>query len=94
MSTAPEAPSRGSRVKDLVLTAAVASVVSAVVAPWLRRWLGATGVGPALPPAPVAPEGPESKTDDFDERLERLLDVPDPFSQKAVAMVGQPKEDQ
>lgn len=74
-----EASSKGSRLKDLVITAAVASVVSALVYPWMRRWLDpfASGMGPhAMPPG----TSPEKESDEFDARLERLLEVPDPFA--------------
>lgn len=78
--TTSEASSKGSKIKDLVVTAAVASVVSALVYPWMRRWLDpiAMGMGPP-PPLPASPPaGPPP--DEFDARLERLLEVPDPFA--------------
>lgn len=72
----------GNRVKDLVVTAAVASVVSALVAPWVRRWMdgGGMGFGPqpgALPPGTVQPQ--VDAVDDYAMTLERLLDVPNSF---------------
>lgn len=73
----------GSRVKDLVVTAAVASVVSAMVAPWIRRWMDGTGLVPSPVPPPEAE--PTLTLDDFDQRLERLLEVPQPISTRAVA---------
>lgn len=79
--TTSDASNKGSKLKDLVVTAAVASVVSALVYPWMRRWLDpiTSGLGPpqALPPGNPSREPP---ADDFDARLERLLDVPDPFA--------------
>ena len=41
----------GSRVKDLVVTAAVATMVSAFVSPWVRRWMGDNGLSLAPEPA-------------------------------------------
>lgn len=72
-----DASNSGSKLKDLVVTAAVASVVSALVYPWMRRWLDpiTAGLGPPQERPPAAPA-----PDDFDARLERLLDVPDPFA--------------
>lgn len=79
-----DASSKGSKLKDLVVTAAVASMVSALVFPWMRRWLDPlAGVRP--PPDPSVDPPP----DDFDGRLERLLDVPDPFALELRAPRGQ-----
>ncbi len=75
----------GSKVKDLVVTAAVASVVSAVVAPWVRQWLGGMGLDASPVPPKEAPPAPPP--DDFNERIERLLEVPQPITQRAVAAV-------
>ncbi len=85
--TTTTAPASGSKLKDLVVTATVATVVSALVSPWVRRWLD----GPHLPtgaPAPlpnsdeptVAAVGP----DVFETRVERLLDVPNPFADRVL----------
>jgi hypothetical protein len=76
--TTSETPSKGSKIKDLVVTAAVASVVSALVYPWMRRWLDpiTSGMGPPQPATPPA----GLPTDEFEARLARLLEVPDPFA--------------
>lgn len=75
MTTTSEAPSKASTLKDLVVTAAVATVVSALVTPWIRRWTDpqATTDPPDAPPPDPVPE-------DFGVHLERLLEVPDSFS--------------
>ncbi|MCA9652539.1 MAG: hypothetical protein KC501_21665 [Myxococcales bacterium] len=88
MSPAAESPDKGSRVKDLVITAAVASVVSALVAPWIRRLMGDGGGMLALPSAEPQRGAPAQAPDDFDERLERLLDVPEPITNDAMAAVS------
>lgn len=78
MSTTTDGASRGSKIKDLVVTAAVASVVSALVAPWIRRWMdGPSVAGAGVPPQPGQPLA--VARDDFNARIERLLEVPDPF---------------
>lgn len=75
MTTTSEAPSKGSTLKDLVVTAAVATVVSALVSPWLRRW-----TEPPLPAAPPEPPPPDTPPDDdLGLRIERLLAVPNSF---------------
>jgi len=77
MATTSGTPAKGSKIKDLVVTAAVASVVSALVLPFMQRWLyPITGAGPGgKPPDPDAPP-----VDEYQARLERLLEVPDPFT--------------
>ena len=74
MTTTSEAPNKGSTLKDLVVTAAVATVVSALVSPFLRRW-----TEPETPAEPPDAPPQESEPDDLSAQLERLLDVPDPF---------------
>ena len=87
MSAKAETSSRNNRIKDIAITAAVASVVSALVAPWVRRWMDAGGLGPSPQPQtmPQLPAGQAAQpTDDFDLRFQRILEVPDPF----VPMAG------
>lgn len=76
-------PASGSKLKDLVVTATVATLVSALVSPWVRRWLDGppvpTGAPAPLPSSdepPVASSGPDL----FETRVERLLDIPNPFA--------------
>ena len=69
-----QASSKGSTLKDLVVTAAVATVVSALVSPWLRRWTEPPSEAPDDEPPPTEPP-PE----DLSPQLHRLLEVPDSF---------------
>jgi hypothetical protein len=81
---------KGSPLRDLVITAAVATVVSALVSPWLRRWMdpGPSGMGQVMP-ASMPPTG---APDEFEARLDRLLEVPDSFSNAAVAISSSRRE--
>ena len=80
-----ESASKTSTLKDLVVTAAVATVVSALVSPWLRRWTEPQQ-------ASVPPQGPPSEAvpDDLGARIERLLEVPNSFP--TVAMTSPRQE--
>ena len=72
MTTSSDAPSQRSTLKDLVVTAAVATVVSALVSPWLRRWIEPQA---ATLPLPQEDEAPELLT----AHIEKLIDVPNSF---------------
>lgn len=67
--------------RDLVVTAAVASVVSAIVGPRVQRWLEQREQEPEPEPEPPDRLSP----DDFDDRIQRLLEGPEPFPGKALA---------
>lgn len=91
-STTDTAPSAGSKLKDLVVTAAVASLVSAVVAPWIRRWLdGPMATAHGHPQLSSAPK-PLTPPDDFNAHLERLLEVPNPFTDVRRMQTPEPAE--
>lgn len=77
MTTTNAEQSKASTLKDLVVTAAVATVVSALVSPWLRRW-----TEPDTPTGPPQPPPQDAIPEDLSAHLERLLDVPDPFATK------------
>lgn len=82
MSTTTDIATSGSKLKDLVVTAAVASVVTALVAPWIRRWMDGP-IAKTTEPAAPSPAAAPVAAGDFDARLERLLEVPNPFSGSA-----------
>ena len=88
MSTAGTTTS-GSKLKDLMVTAAVASVVSAVVAPWIRRWMDGPEGTPSTGPRSESPTD-LAPTDDYEQRLERLLKMPDPSPGDLVSAFRSP----
>ena len=70
-----------SRFKDLVVTAAVASVVSALVGPMLRRWVEGTPKLPTDDPDDLDEESPSYAPvvavpfdDDYEDRVQRLFE--------------------
>ena len=70
-----------SRLKDLVVTAAVASVVSALVGPMLRRWVEGTPRLPTDNPEDLDNEPSTFPTadaapfdDDYEDRVQRLFE--------------------
>lgn len=80
-----ESASKTSTLKDLVVTAAVATVVSALVSPWIRRW---TEPQASTDPSQVPPS--EAVPDDVGVRIERLLEVPNSFP--TIAMTSPRQE--
>lgn len=96
MSTNPQLQSR---LKDLVVTATVASLVTAIVGPMIRRWVDGGSAQPeedfdddadeeepaAIPAAPVV-----DLDDDYEARAQRLFEFsPEAIPTSAVAAFHQ-----
>ncbi len=93
---APEPrPKPPNRLQEVVLTATVATLVSALISPWVRRWFdhGVLRAVAPPPPGPAPATAPQlSPVADAHQRIDRLLNNAAPPTE-TLDRIATPTED-